>query len=38
MRVGFIGAGTVTGTFGRHLIIAGHTISRVKFQRSGDTG
>jgi predicted dinucleotide-binding enzyme len=26
MRVGFIGAGTVTGTFGRHLIIAGHTL------------
>src|SRR5580658_164735 len=26
MRVGFIGAGTVTGTFGRHLITAGHTV------------
>ena len=26
MRVGFIGAGTVTRTFGRHLIIAGHTL------------
>src|SRR5580700_4942319 len=26
MRVGFIGAGNVTGTFGRHLIIAGHTL------------
>jgi 8-hydroxy-5-deazaflavin:NADPH oxidoreductase len=26
MKVGFIGAGTVTGTFGRHLIIAGHTL------------
>lgn len=26
MKVGFIGAGTVTGTFGRHLINAGHTI------------
>jgi 8-hydroxy-5-deazaflavin:NADPH oxidoreductase len=26
MKVGFIGAGTVTGTFGRHLITAGHTI------------
>jgi 8-hydroxy-5-deazaflavin:NADPH oxidoreductase len=26
MRVGFIGAGKVTGTFGRHLITAGHTI------------
>jgi predicted dinucleotide-binding enzyme len=26
MRVGFIGAGNVTGTFGRHLITAGHTI------------
>jgi predicted dinucleotide-binding enzyme len=26
MRVGFIGAGTVTGTFGRHLMIAGHTL------------
>jgi 8-hydroxy-5-deazaflavin:NADPH oxidoreductase len=26
MKVGFIGAGTVTGTFGRHLIAAGHTV------------
>jgi 8-hydroxy-5-deazaflavin:NADPH oxidoreductase len=26
MKVGFIGAGTVTGTIGRHLITAGHTI------------
>lgn len=26
MKVGFIGAGTVTGTFGRHLMNAGHTI------------
>jgi 8-hydroxy-5-deazaflavin:NADPH oxidoreductase len=26
MRVGFIGAGNVAGTFGRHLMIAGHTI------------
>jgi 8-hydroxy-5-deazaflavin:NADPH oxidoreductase len=26
MKVGFIGAGTVTRTFGRHLINAGHTI------------
>ena len=26
MKIGFIGAGTVTGTFGRHLITAGHTI------------
>jgi predicted dinucleotide-binding enzyme len=26
MKVGFIGAGSVTGTFGRHLINAGHTI------------
>ena len=26
MKVGFIGAGNVTGTFGRHLINAGHTI------------
>ena len=26
MKVGFIGAGNVTGTFGRHLISAGHTI------------
>jgi len=25
MRVGFMGAGTVTSTFGRHLITAGHT-------------
>ncbi len=26
MKVGFIGAGTVTRTFGRHLLSAGHTI------------
>jgi predicted dinucleotide-binding enzyme len=26
MKVGFLGAGTVTGTFGRHLIAAGHTV------------
>jgi 8-hydroxy-5-deazaflavin:NADPH oxidoreductase len=26
MKVGFIGAGRVTSTFGRHLLIAGHTI------------
>lgn len=26
MKVGFIGAGTVTGTFGRHLVKAGHTV------------
>jgi predicted dinucleotide-binding enzyme len=26
MKVGFIGAGNVTGTFGRHLVIAGHTV------------
>src|ERR1700683_1084995 len=26
MKVGFIGAGSVTGTFGRHLITAGHAI------------
>ena len=26
MKVGFIGAGTVTRTFGRHFITAGHTI------------
>jgi predicted dinucleotide-binding enzyme len=26
MKVGFIGAGNVTRTFGRHLIAAGHTI------------
>ena len=26
MKVGFIGAGTLTGTFGRHLIGAGHSI------------
>jgi predicted dinucleotide-binding enzyme len=26
MKVGFIGAGNVAGTFGRHLIAAGHTI------------
>jgi 8-hydroxy-5-deazaflavin:NADPH oxidoreductase len=26
MKIGFLGAGTVTRTFGRHLITAGHTI------------
>ena len=26
MKVGFIGAGNVTATFGRHLMTAGHTI------------
>ena len=26
MEIGFIGAGKVTGTFGRHLINAGHTL------------
>jgi glutamyl-tRNA reductase len=26
MKIGFLGAGKVTGTFGRHLINAGHTI------------
>src|SRR5277367_6562783 len=26
MKVGFIGAGKVTGTFGRHLMTAGHTM------------
>ena len=26
MKVGFIGAGNVTGTFGRHLLTAGHTL------------
>ena len=26
MKAGFIGAGNVAGTFGRHLVIAGHTV------------
>ena len=26
MKVGFIGAGNVTSTFGHHLLTAGHTI------------
>ena len=26
MKIGFIGAGTVTRTFGRHLTTAGHTL------------
>jgi 8-hydroxy-5-deazaflavin:NADPH oxidoreductase len=26
MKVGFIGAGKVTGTFDRHLMTAGHTV------------
>jgi 8-hydroxy-5-deazaflavin:NADPH oxidoreductase len=36
MKVGFVGAGNVTGTFGRHLITAGHTIV-VSNSRSPDT-
>ena len=36
MKVGFIGAGNVTGTFGRHLINAGHTIV-VSNSRGPDT-
>lgn len=36
MNVGFIGAGNVTRTFGRHLIIAGHTIV-VSNSRGPDT-
>jgi predicted dinucleotide-binding enzyme len=28
VKVGFIGAGTVTGTFGRHLITAGHSVEK----------
>jgi hypothetical protein len=38
MKIGFIGAGTVTGTFGRHLINAGQHHSCVQFQRTGDAG
>ena len=26
MKIGFIGAGTLTGTMGRHLLAAGHTV------------
>ena len=36
MKVGFIGAGTVTGTFGRHLLNAGHTVV-VSNSRGPDT-
>jgi predicted dinucleotide-binding enzyme len=36
MKVGFIGAGNVTRTFGRHLINAGHTIV-VSNSRGPDT-
>jgi predicted dinucleotide-binding enzyme len=36
MRIGFIGAGNVTRTFGRHLINAGHTIV-VSNSRGPDT-
>ncbi|MGH6713276.1 MAG: NADPH-dependent F420 reductase [Bradyrhizobium sp.] len=36
MRVGFIGAGTLTQTFGRHLITAGHEIV-VSNSRGPDT-
>jgi 8-hydroxy-5-deazaflavin:NADPH oxidoreductase len=36
MHVGFIGAGSVTGTFARHLISAGHTVV-VSNSRSPET-
>jgi hypothetical protein len=36
MKIGFIGAGNVTGTIGRHLISAGHTIV-VSNSRGPDT-
>ena len=36
MKVGFIGAGTVTRTFGRHLMTAGHTLV-VSNSRGPDT-
>jgi hypothetical protein len=36
MKIGFIGAGNVTGTIGRHLINAGHTIV-VSNSRGPDT-
>jgi 8-hydroxy-5-deazaflavin:NADPH oxidoreductase len=36
MKIGFIGAGNVTGTFSRHLINAGHTIV-VSNSRGPDT-
>jgi 3-hydroxyisobutyrate dehydrogenase-like beta-hydroxyacid dehydrogenase len=38
MKVGFIGAGNVTGTFGRHLINAGAHHRCIQFQRTADTG
>jgi len=37
MKIGFLGAGNATGTFGRHLINAGHTVVVSNFRRSGDT-
>jgi len=36
MRVGFVGAGTLTKTFGRHLINAGHCDCRIQFREAGD--
>ena len=36
MKIGFIGAGTVTRTFGRHLMTAGHTLV-VSNSRGPDT-
>jgi 8-hydroxy-5-deazaflavin:NADPH oxidoreductase len=36
MRVGFIGAGTLTRTFGRHLLNAGHQVT-VSSSRGPDT-
>jgi predicted dinucleotide-binding enzyme len=36
MQVGFIGAGTLARTFGRQLIIAGHTVV-VSNSRSPET-
>lgn len=34
MKIGFIGAGNVTRTFGRHLINAGHTIVPIREVRT----
>ena len=33
MEIGFIGAGNVTRTIGRHLVNAGHTVGRFQLQR-----
>ena len=37
MRIGFVGAGSLTKTFGRHLINAGHADCRIQFREGPET-